>query len=297
MVGDTLFYNKKKGIMRAFNNIFYEDKVNKNILTGDYAQYNEITGEAYATQRALAKDFSNGKDTMFVHADTLRLHTFNIKTDSVYRVLHGYYHVRAFRTDVQAVADSMKYDSKEKCLSLYKNPIAWYNNQQILGEVIYAYMNDSTLDSVRIERQALLAEKQDSVHYNQVASRIMKSHFEHGKIKENEAEGNVMVIYYPYDSDSTRIGLNYTETARMRMFMKEGKMDKIWTPQATGTLYPMALIPKDKLYLENFAWFDYIRPKDKTDIFQWRGKKEGTELKEEPRREAPLQTLRKKKKK
>ena len=61
--------------------------------------------------------------------------------------------------------------------------------------------------------------------------------------------------------------------------------------EATGVMYPLFLIPPGELYLENFAWFDYVRPLDKDDIFNWRGKKAGTELKESVRRTAPRQNL------
>ena len=67
-------------------------------------------------------------------------------------------------------------------------------------------------------------------------------------------------------------------------------MKKIWMPKAEGTLYPMSQIPPDKKRLDGFAWFDYVRPLSKEDIFVWRGKKEGTELK-------PQAGTRKKKKK
>lgn len=62
-------------------------------------------------------------------------------------------------------------------------------------------------------------------------------------------------------------------------------------PKAEGTLYPMSQIPPDKKFLPGYAWFDYVRPVSKEDIFNWRGKKAGTELKEEKRREAPLRTF------
>jgi hypothetical protein len=57
------------------------------------------------------------------------------------------------------------------------------------------------------------------------------------------------------------------------------------------------MAPADQTYLKNFAWFDYIRPRDKYDLFEWRGKKAGTELKESVRREAPVQKLKSRKKK
>ena len=107
------------------------------------------------------------------------------------------------------------------------------------------------------------------------------------------ADGNVHVIYFPLDDDSVMVGLNYTETTQLRMFMEQRQLKRIWTPAATGTFYDVSIIPQDALRLENFAWFDYIRPRDKFDLFEWRPKAAGTELKAEIRRTAPLQTLKK----
>ena len=116
----------------------------------------------------------------------------------------------------------------------------------------------------------------------------MKAFFRNGEIRETQAIDNVLVVYYPIDeSDSTIIGLNYTETPLMKMFLENRKMQKIWMQKPTGTLYPMTQVPPDKHFLPQFAWFDYVRPLDKDDIFNWRPKKAGTELKEVKRREPP----------
>ena len=87
------------------------------------------------------------------------------------------------------------------------------------------------------------------------------------------------------------IGLNYTETSELKLFMVDRRMNKIWMPAATGTIYPVLMIPKEKLYLSNFAWFDYIRPLNKHDIFNWRPKRNGTELKASRKYKAPIQSL------
>ena len=118
------------------------------------------------------------------------------------------------------------------------------------------------------------------------------AYFNNGELYQSDAMGNVRAVYYPVDDkDSSLIVMDYTETDTMRMYLEARKMQKIWTNKAEGTWYPMTQIPPSKRHLDNFAWFDYIRPVDKTDIFVWRGKKAGTELKSIPRHEAPLQKL------
>lgn len=292
IVGDSVFYDKAGGTSEAFMNVVYTDTVNKNMFTGNYCFYNEQTGYGMATDRAVAIDYSQ-KDTLYMHADTFKIFTYNINTDSVYRKMHAYNKVRAYRIDVQAVCDSLVYNSQDSCLTMYRDPIVWNMSQQLLGEVIKVYMRDSTIDRAHVIGQALSVEQMpDSVHFNQVASKEMLALFEKGEVYETDADDNVQIIYYPVDdSDSTLIGLNYTETSKLRMFLENRKMKKIWMPRAEGTLYPMSQIPPDKKFLPNYAWFDYIRPVDKDDIFNWRGKKAGTELKERKRREAPLQKL------
>lgn len=291
MEGDTVYYDKKTGVMEAFQNVSCLDEKNKNLLTGDYAWYNELTGEAIATKNALARDFSQGKDTLYFHADTLHMYSYNLETDSAYRVLHAYFHARAYREDVQAVADSMVFHSAQKKITLFRDPIAWSDQRQIVGEEINVYLNDSTIDSVYVDRQALMIEKLDSTHFNQVGAQQMRTYFVKGEVSENRAVGNVIVVNYPLEKDSTIIYQNYVETAEARMFMKDRKLKKIWAPASHGFFYPIGMAPAERTRLEGFAWFDYIRPISPDDVFKWRGKKAGTALKPSIRREAPLQNL------
>lgn len=288
LVGDSVYYDSKNGLSHAYSNVVYVDSVNKNKMTGDYCEYNEETGYAMTTKRAVAIDYSQ-RDSLYMHADTFKVFTFNINTDSVYRKIHAYNKVRAYRVDVQAVCDSLVYNSQDSCMTMYRDPIVWNNGQQLFGEEIRAYMKDSTIDHVHVVGQAFSVEQlADSVHFNQVSSKEMMALFNKGEVYETNATGNVLIVYYPMDdSDSTLIGLNYTETPKLRMFLEKRKMKKIWMEKPTGVLYPMTQIPPSKYFLPGYAWFDYIRPLNRDDIFNWRGKKEGQELKEQVRRTAP----------
>ncbi|MBQ9656212.1 MAG: hypothetical protein IJV38_09370 [Prevotella sp.] len=288
LIGDSVFHNAKDGTNYAYDNVVFTDSVNKTMLLSDRCEYNDSTGYAMATWNAIAVDFSQ-PDSLFMHADTFKIYTYHIHTDSVYRKLHAYNRVRAYRTDVQAVCDSLVYNSQDSCMTMYRDPIIWNEGQQLFGETIYAWMKNGKMDRAHVVGQAFSAEQMpDSVHFNQVSSKEMKAFFRDGQLSESHAIDNVLIIYYPVDdSDSTLIGLNYTETPLMKMFMENRKMKRIWMEKPTGTLYPMTQIPPGKDFLPGYAWFDYVRPLDKDDIFNWRPKKGGTELKEQKRREAP----------
>ena len=280
LIADSIWHDDKAGLSKAYYNIIYTDTVNKNKLTGDYGEYDDERGYAMCTDRAVVMDFSQ-RDTLFMHADTFKIFTFNINTDSVYRKIHAYNKVRAYRIDVQAVCDSLVYNSQDSCMTMYHDPIVWNNNQQLVGEEIQVFMKDSVVDHAHVINQAFSIEQMpDKENFNQISSDEMFAFFKEGAIDEAQAKGNVLIIYYPVDeADSSLIGLNYTETTELRMFMENRKMKKIWMPKAEGTLYPMSQIPPDKKFLPGYAWFDDVRPLSKQDIFVWRPKRAGTELK------------------
>lgn len=102
------------------------------------------TGNGFATRNPVAIDYSQ-KDTLWLHSDTMRINTFHINTDSVYRKVHAYPKVRAYRLDMQAICDSLVFNSQDSCMTMYKDPIVWNGNRQLLGEKILVFMNDSTV--------------------------------------------------------------------------------------------------------------------------------------------------------
>lgn len=293
ITGDSLYYDDKTGQSEGYGDVVYVDKKNKNSLLCQRFKYNEKTGAGWATGKLLAKDYSQ-KDTLYVHADSVKFFTYNINTDSVYRMAHCFKHVRAYRQDVQAVCDSMVANSKDSCLTMYRDPIVWNANRQLLGEVIKIYMQDSTVKEAHVLGQALSVEQMpDSVHFNQLSSKDMFAYFIDGNVRRNDAVSNVRSIYFSVDDkDSTLIGLNYLETDTMRMFISaERQLQKIWTCRFEATLYPMSQIPPGKEKLEAFGWFDYVRPLNKDDLFEWRPKAAGSELKKVQPRTLPKQRL------
>ncbi len=292
ITGDSLFYDEKRGISQGYRNVIYKDTQKKNELHCNYLWYNEKNGFAFATENPVMMEYSQ-KDTLFVHSDTIKVITYHLNTDSVYRTAHCYNKVRAFRNDVQAVCDSLVYNTKDSCMTMYRDPIAWSGDRQLLGEEIQVFMKDSTIDRAHIINQALTAELMpDKEHYQQLSSKEMFAYFTKGQITQTEAIGNVRSIYYPVDDkDSTLMGLVYIETDTMKMFMRDRQLQKIWTSKTDGTWYPMTQIPPERYKLDGFTWFDYIRPINKDDIYEWRGKKDGTQLKNITRHAAPQQHI------
>lgn len=299
MTGDSIIYEKAIGIVRGYGDVVinnYKDKVDVN---GEYAYYNQNNDSAVVTGKALLIEYSMG-DSLFVHADTFRLVTFyNESGDSVVeRQMRGFNKVRAFRPDMQMVADSMVFTSLDSSLTLYHDPIVWNENQQVLGEKIVFYMNDSTIDWAHVIGQALFIQMNDTVHYNQITGREMKAYFKAGEIDYTDVIGNVQAVFYPLDGDSAMIGMNTTESSNLTVYFKMRAVDRIVIrSHSNGVMYPMEKIDQKKMYLSNFNWFARIRPIDAEDVFFWRGKRVDEQLKKSnSMKEVPLPTLKRKNK-
>ena len=274
ITGDSIFYDSSAKKSHGYGRVNYIDRKNKNQLTANIVEYDEKVGKGYATNNPVYIDYSQ-KDTLYLHSDTIRVETFFIDTDSMYRKVHCYHKVRMFRKDIQAVCDSMVICTRDSSLTMYVDPITWNGPRQLLGDSIKIWMNDSTVREAHVMSNALSVEQMNDyehpgkVYYNQVSSKLMNAYFENGKIRMSEAVQNVQTVYYPVDdADSSLIGMIYLETDTMRMFLtEERKLHKIWTSKSEGVLYPMLQIPASKDYLPNFGWYDYIRPVDEHDIY------------------------------
>lgn len=295
VIGDSIYYDDINGIVEGFGNVELTNLKDKIDTSGDYVYFNHQNDSAVVTGNALVIEYST-KDSLFLHADTFRLITFyNNAHDSVlYRNVRAYNHVKAYRVDLQMIADSLEFSTLDSCITLYKDPIIWNNEQQLLGERIKVYMNDSTIDWVHIIDQTLFVQRIDSSLFNQVSGREMKAYFVNGDIYRTDVDGNVLLIYYPIDEDSVMIGMNTTEASFLSVFFVDKAVNKILiTNSSSGVLYPMDQREPDKMYLSNFNWFEMLRPINRWDVFNWRGKQASDKLKTTIHREVPLPTLKK----
>ena len=263
LTGDSIAYNKALGIGEAFGNMSIQDTAQMVTLEGNYGYYNELSEYAFATDSARFLEYSKG-DTLFLHADTLEM----VTVDSLYREVKAYYGVRFFRVDMQGVCDSLQFNTRDSVLYMFKDPILWNEQYQILGDTILVFMNDSAIDYAHVKEYAFAAQYLDSTYYNQLKGSDLKAYFEGQAVKQIDVEGNAESIFYPLESDGAMVGLNESKSGFLSIWLKENKLErlKIW-PTPVGSLTPIPDLNPEQKTLKDFKWYDYLRPKDKDDIF------------------------------
>lgn len=264
LIGDSISYNKESGFGEAFGNMLLRDTAQKVTLEGQYGYYNELIEYAFATDSARFLEYSQG-DTLYLHADTLQMST----VDSTAREIKAFHGVRFYRTDMQGVCDSMQFNTSDSVLYMYREPILWNQQYQLYGDTIVVYMNDSTIDYAHVIQFAFAAEHLDSTYYNQLKGNDLKAYFEGQSVRQIDVEGNAESIYYPLDGQGAKIGLNDTKSGFLTIWLKDNKLDKlkIW-PSPQGNMIPIPDLKPEQKTLKDFFWFDYLRPKNKDDIYK-----------------------------
>ena len=264
LTGDTLYYDRVAGYGEAFSNMILTDSVHNSILDGDYGFHNERENRSFATIRARAREISEG-DTLYLHGDTIR--TYMLEDSS--RVMIAEPNVRFFRFNMQGICDSMTYVQRDSMLYMDRHSIIWSGNRQITGNPIDIHMNDSTVDYALLPDYGFMAELIEDVYFNQLSGKEMKAYFVNQELRQLDVSGNVQLIMYPMEEDSTYNKLVDAESSYMIVLLKpQQEIDKItmW-PEVTGNVTPLYLAKKSQYYLAGFAWYDVLRPKSPDDIF------------------------------
>ena len=269
--GDTVYYNRNRNYGEASGNVVITDPSNKVILDGDYGYHDDNAHYSYVTRRARAREFSQ-KDTIYLHADTLCTLINHIVNDSVndsVRVLRAFNQVRFYRSDVQGICDSLQLSEADTIINMYRHAVVWNLERQIFGDEINIHLNDSAADWATLPTGGFMAEHLGEIYYDQLSGKKMKAWFEDKELRRLDVDGNVQVIMFPQEEDSTYNKMVNAESSYLRLNLKpKQEVDRItmW-PEVSGKVSPLYLTKKADMYLPQFKWYDALRPKTPDDIY------------------------------
>lgn len=263
LTGDTIFYDKSAKYGEVFGKAILKDTVQQSTLYGNYVYYNEDKERGIATDSALLVDWSTEKN-LYMHADTLM--TFK---DSIYNEAKAWRNVRFYREDIQGLADSLIYSSRDSIMHLMNKPVIWQENQQYSSEKISILSKNQEVYQVELQQSAMVTELMDSLYFNQISGKDIIAHLDSSQIRRVDVNGNAETIYFiREESDSTLIGANRTESSFVVIHFKDKKIDRIvLTPSSSGEFHPMHKITDEFIYLTNFFWLETHRPTTKEEVF------------------------------
>lgn len=266
--GDTLFYDAAQGFGRARSHVEMIDTTENTILRGHFGLYYRDTDYAMVTDSALMIQV-DGPDTMYVHADTLRsLQDTAFENGS--RILKAYYRVKIYRSDLQAMCDSLVYVEADSAFDFFGEPVLWSEENQLTAKHIRVVMANQQLKEMYLNGVAFVASQIDSVKFDQMRGKEMIGYFRDNQLVKIDVTGNGQTIYYAEDQ-GVIVGANKTECSNLIIYLKDNKISRVnYTTQPDGTYYPLDLFPPGESKLADFKWVSQWRPLTWQDVFIWK---------------------------
>jgi lipopolysaccharide export system protein LptA len=257
LIADTIIYDRKNKYSKALGNIVISDTINKTIVLGHIAELFGLSKRCYVTKDAVALGLVD-QDTLTISADTI--FTFQKGAENTKDVLKAYRKAKIYKSDLQAICDSLVYIRQDSAITLYHNPVLWSDVNQITGDTIIFYMNNRKLDSMDICNNSFVISREASAYYNQIKGRNMKAYFKDSKVDYIYVYGNGQSIYYARE-DSAYLGVNVIDCSEMKFHFTAGKINAaqfITLPEAT--FYPLNELKPEELRLKGFKWMNKQRP-------------------------------------
>ena len=269
LTGDTLFYDRDGGFGEAFGNMILTDSVRQSSISGDYGFYDELRDSSFVTGNALAMEYS-GSDTLYLHGDTITAYIDPTVIEDSTKITNVFHRVRFFRNDIQGLCDSMSMVERDSILYMYYNPIIWYGDKQVVGNVVWVHMNDSTTDWARLPEQGLMSQHIAEDCYNQLSASDMTVWMADSTISRLYAEGTVQTIMFPMENDSTYNKFSFTESSYLDAYFEDNDIRRlIMWPETTGKITPLYLAKRNSYFLQKFRWYAPLRPMSPDEVFDY----------------------------
>jgi lipopolysaccharide export system protein LptA len=215
----------------------------------------------------------SAKDSLVMKqkADSIELKKNNgLRDTSRFRIVSAFKHAKLYKSDLQAVADSMFYSSSDSIIRSYRNPMIWTQGSQLSGDTIHLQMKNKKLDNIDLFPSGFIVniEKNDSLHFNQLAGKKIHGDFKDNKLSLLMVTGNAETIYYMRDSVTNEAtDMTRTISASFRANFKNGKASVVALIQnPTTTSQPLKDVKEEDKILKGFIWKPKDRPASKEAI-------------------------------
>ena len=267
MWSDSIFYDRNRGLAKAYDRVDMIDTSYKVVMRGDYMEMWEDRGFSFATDSAYAISYDGG-DSLYIHGDTLFMH-FDKQKEEVEKLI-ARRNVRFYKSDMQGKCDTLTYLMADSTIRMRVNPILWAEDSQLTGTDIDIKLKDQSIEWVLQKGNGFII-SQDSIEgYNQIKGTDITSRFKDGNIRRVSVDGTkAETIYWIRDDDGSLIGIDVSDSETMVIEMENQSVSIIKSFKAINeTMYPESDLGESSRYLPGFKWHDEVRPKDKDDIFR-----------------------------
>ena len=270
---DQIDFEKEEGLGIAQGNVIWQDTSAGISIFCERARYKEEGSYLLATGGRHDRPLFISRieeDSLYMTADTLVAQTQqdSLQSDTT-RLLTAFHQVRIFKSDLQALCDSVSYSTRDSLFRLYQDPIIWSDTSQFTADTIHVQLAEGGIDRIDLYNQSLIINSPDLKYFNQVKGKYIHAFLTDGEIRSMKVEGNAETLYYALDDEDAYIGVNKTACSEMLFSFADNKLLEIrFYREPSGQLIPMEQADHESLKLKGFRWEFERRPKSIVDLFK-----------------------------
>jgi lipopolysaccharide export system protein LptA len=264
-------FQEETGLGIASGNVVWRDTVERLTIVCDTAAYKKESQYLRATGGQFGRPFLINVlegDSLYMSADTLLSYEELEDSGDSVRVLLAYRDVRVYKSNLQALCDSMAYTEIDSVFHFYGNPIMWSDTSQFVADTMDMQLADEQIDKIFMRTNALIINSPDEIFYNQIKGKDIRVDFVESEIDKMYVEGNAETVYYARDELDAYIGVNKTLCSEMVLTFGNNQVERIkFITSPQSNLQPMRKADHEGLKLKGFSWEEKIRPKGFEDLF------------------------------
>ncbi|MBK8563432.1 MAG: hypothetical protein IPN76_08805 [Saprospiraceae bacterium] len=185
------------------------------------------------------------------------------------RIILAYHDVRIFKSDLQALCDSLSYSSVDSMFRLFDQPIIWSDTSQFTADTVNIQLANDKIDRIFLRQNSFIVNSPDEFFFNQIKGKHSVAMFDSSELRRVRVEGNAESVYYALDDNKAYIGVNKTVCSEMMILFGNNEVEGIkFYTQPKATLFPMAKADHEGLKMPGFSWQIERRPTGVEDLLK-----------------------------
>ena len=182
--------------------------------------------------------------------------------------MYGRGKVKIFRSDMQVVCDSVRFNELDSIARFHINPIVWNEGRrQYTADSLFVLVKKEGIDRANLMSNAFVTVQEYSLYYDQIKSTELLAYFgSEGELTRFDALGGVSCIFY-LEENGELASVAKVEGKMMSTLLRDGELDRTYYfDQPKNNIYPIAQLAEKDRFLKGYTWQPELKPMGKEDI-------------------------------
>lgn len=176
--------------------------------------------------------------------------------------------VKAYRSDMQMISDSMVFNQLDSIARFYKDPLVWNEGRrQYSSDSLFILADSKGIQRANLMGNAFISIQEDSAYFDQIRSTEVMAYFDTTTaLRRFDALGGVNALFCIQENEVIAT-INKVESRTLTADLLDGELQKVYyfeSPKNDAS--PAAQMQEADKRLKGFKWNPELKPNSKDDI-------------------------------